>query len=51
MEFSVITGIVGSIVLLIGAAYPIEATQKPMKSVKNWLFGIGSFIMLLYAVF
>ena len=50
MELSFITGIVGSIILLIGAAWPIEKTNDPTKSVKNWLFAIGSFIMLLYAV-
>ncbi|MCX6823507.1 MAG: hypothetical protein NT085_00060 [candidate division SR1 bacterium] len=50
MELSVITGIVGSIVLLIGAAWPIEKIKEPTKSIKNWLFGIGSFIMLIYAI-
>ncbi len=51
MELSVIAGIVGSIVLLIGAAWPLEKTTVPTKSVKNWLFASGSFIMLLYALF
>lgn len=51
MELSFLTGIVGSIVLLIWAAWPIEKTKEPIKSVKNWFFAIGSFIMLLYAVF
>lgn len=43
-------GIMGSIVLLIGAIWPLEKTKEPTKSVKNWLFASGSFIMLLYAV-
>lgn len=50
MELSVIAGIVGSVVLLIGAIWPLEATKKPTKSIKNWLFASGSFIMLLYAI-
>lgn len=41
MEFSFLIGILGSLVLVTGAAWPIEKTKNPIKSVKNWLFGIG----------
>ncbi|MFA6255868.1 MAG: hypothetical protein WC606_01670 [Candidatus Absconditabacterales bacterium] len=51
MDLSFLAGIVGSVILLIGAAWPVEKTKDPMKSVKNWLFAIGSFVLLLYAIF
>ena len=50
MDLSSVIGIVGWIVLIIGAAWPIETTKKPTKSVKNRLFGIGWCIMLLYSI-
>lgn len=50
MEFSFFVGVLGSLVLLTGAAYPIEKTKSPMKSIKNWLFAVGWLIMLLYAI-
>lgn len=51
MHFSFFTGIIGSITLLIGAGWP-ESSKivNPLKSVKNWLFAIGGFVMLLYAI-
>lgn len=50
MDVSFLTGLIGSIVLVIGAAYPIEKTKKPMKSVRNRLFSIWSLMMLIYAI-
>lgn len=43
-------GILGSLLLVIGAARPVEKTTAPTKSVKNWLFAIGEIIMLLYVI-
>ena len=45
-----LTGLLGSIILVLGAAWP-EGSKKahPIKSIKNWLLGIGGFVMLLYA--
>lgn len=52
MNYIFLIGLVGSIVLVTGAAWPeIKDVRHPAKSLKNWLFAIGGFIMLLYAVF
>ncbi len=51
MELTFFSGIIGSIILLIGAIWPIEKTTLATKSIKNRLFAIGSFIMLLYTIF
>lgn len=50
MTLSFVIGLVGSLVLVTGAAWPIETTKVPYKSVKNRLFAIWWLIMLLYAV-
>ena len=50
MALPFVLGLIGSLILVIGAAYPVEKTKIPTKSVKNWLFGIWWLIMLLYAV-
>lgn len=39
-----------SLILVTGAARPVETTKIPYKSIKNWLFGVGGLIMLLYAI-
>lgn len=51
MDLSFLTGIIGASILTIGAAWPIEKTNVPTKSVKNWLFVVWSLIMLLYTIF
>lgn len=52
MDYIFVTGLVGSLVLVTGAAWPETKNIKhPVKSLKNWLFAIGGFIMLLYAIF
>ena len=52
MNYIFLTGLVGSFVLVTGAAWPeIKYVKHPTKSLKNWLFAIGGFIMLLYAIF
>lgn len=46
-----LTGLIGSLVLVTGAAWPEPRYgNHPASSVKNWLFTIGAIIMLLYAV-
>jgi hypothetical protein len=50
MDYIFPTGLLGSLVLIAGAAWP-EGRKKlaPVKSVKNWLFAVGALIMLTYA--
>lgn len=50
MDYIQLVGIIGSIILVIGAAWKDGAIDtKPIKSIKNWLFAIGAVIMLLFA--
>lgn len=51
MDYIFLTGLIGSLILVTGAAWPETKTSHPVKSIKNWLFGIGGLIMLLYAIF
>lgn len=52
MNYVFLTGLLGSLVLVTGAALPEPKTVKhPAKSLKNWLFAIGGSVMLLYAIF
>jgi len=50
MNTSLLIGILGSIILVSGAAYPLKKTTHPVKSLKNWLFAIGGLLMLIYAI-
>lgn len=46
-----LVGLIGSLILVAGAAWPsISAKKHPAKSLKNWLFGVGGYIMLSYAI-
>lgn len=45
-----LTGLFGSLVLVAGAGWPSRKVSHPVKSLKNWLFGIGGLIMLIYAL-
>lgn len=50
MNYIFITGLVGSLVLVTGAAWPeAKDVTHPARSLKNWLFASGGFIMLFYA--
>src|SRR4030042_4870855 len=50
MDYIFIIGLVGSLVLVTGAAWPeAKDVKHPAKALKNWLFAISGFIMLLYA--
>jgi hypothetical protein len=52
MNYIFFTGLVGSLVLVTGAAWPEPKDVKhPVKSTKNWLFAIGGLAMFLYALF
>ena len=52
MNYIFLTGLVGSIVLVAGAAWPEPTGAKhPVKSFKNWLFAVGGLAMLIYAIF
>lgn len=50
-DINFLTGLIGSLVLVTGAAWPAnESVKHPAKSTKNWLFAIGGLIMLIYAI-
>jgi hypothetical protein len=52
MDYIFLTGLICSIILVTGAAWPEDKGIKhPVKSIKNWLFAIGAVGMLLYAIF
>lgn len=51
MDIIFLTGLIGSLILVVGAAWTnIGDPKHPAKSVKNWLFAIGGLVMLLYSV-
>ncbi len=43
-------GVLGSAILVLGAAWPERATSHPLQSVKNWLFFTGGLCMFAYSV-
>ncbi|MBN2087430.1 hypothetical protein JW758_03715 [Candidatus Peregrinibacteria bacterium] len=52
MDYIFITGLIGSLILVTGAAWPEgKDLTHPIKSKKNWLFAIGSVFMLTYSLF
>lgn len=52
MNYIFLTGLIGSLVLVTGAAWPEpKKIQHPAQSFKNWLFFVGGLIMLAYAIF
>ena|SRR3989338_2970587 len=51
MDLSFLVGLVGSIILVTGAAWPdAKKPGHPARSLKNWLFTAGSACMFVYAV-
>lgn len=50
MDITFLTGLIGSLILVTGAAWPSIKVKHPTKSTKNWLFAIGGLIMLLFAI-
>lgn len=50
MDYIKLVGIIGSIILVIGAAWKDgKVNSNPIHSVKNWLFAIGAVVMLSFA--
>lgn len=43
-------GVLGSLILVIGAAWPVQTTGHPALSRKNQVFAVGNVIMFAYAV-
>lgn len=43
-------GLIGSAILIVGSALPARPASHPARSLKNWLFLIGSACMFGYAV-
>jgi len=50
MDIPFLIGLVGAIILVMGAAYPVKPVKHPTKSIKNWLFAIGAVCMFIYAL-
>jgi len=48
MTFAI--GLLGSLILVTGSAWPDRAFKKPHQSVKNWLLAVGAIFMLVYSV-
>lgn len=42
-------GILGGLILVIGAAWPVHKVSHPIKSTKNWLYAIGAVILTIFA--
>lgn len=49
MSITFLIGIIGSLILVTGAAWPESKNKQPIKSIKDWLFTAGSLCMLGYA--
>lgn len=49
MNTTFIIGLLGSLLLVTGAAWPDKKVKHPAKSTKNWFFAIGAAFMLGYA--
>ena len=51
MTIPFLIGLIGSLILVTGAAWPEpKKSIHNIKSIKNWLFAIGGFTMLAYAI-
>lgn len=49
MNTTFLIGLLGSLLLVTGSAWPDKRVKHPAKSAKNWLFTIGALFMLFYA--
>lgn len=50
-DYIFLTGLIGSLILVTGAAWPEgKDLTRPMKSKKNWLFAVGAVTMLAYSL-
>ena len=51
MEYSFLTGLIGSLVLVAGAAWPDPKRTSTLRNpLKNWMFFVGGLIMLAYSI-
>lgn len=50
MDYIFYIGLIGSIILVTGAAWPIVKVKHPVYSKKNWLFAIGGVFMLVFSI-
>jgi len=50
MDYNFYIGLIGSLILVTGAAWPIEKVKHPVYSKKNWLFAIGNALMFTFAI-
>ena len=50
MDYTFLTGILGALILVTGAAWPEKKVKHSVYSIKNWLFAIGGTVMLIYAI-
>lgn len=52
MDYIFFTGLIGSLVLVTGAAWPeAKDIRRPAKSFKNWVLAVGGLLMFFYAMF
>ena len=49
MDITFFIGLLGSLLLVTGSAWPDTRVEHPAKSEKNWLFATGALFMLIYA--
>lgn len=51
MNTTFLTGLIGSIILVVASALPEKNIDHPAKSLKNWLFALGGgVILLIYSI-
>ncbi|OGJ60299.1 hypothetical protein A2635_00980 [Candidatus Peribacteria bacterium RIFCSPHIGHO2_01_FULL_51_9] len=50
MNTSFAVGLLGALILVIGAAWPERPVRHPTLAIKNWLFAVGNLCMFAYAL-
>ncbi len=50
MNYNFYIGVIGSLILVTGAAWPIVKVKHPVYSMKNWLFVAGNILMFIFAL-
>ncbi len=50
MNYNFYIGVIGSIILVIGSAWPAKKVKHPAYSKKNRLFAVGNIFMFIFAV-
>lgn len=43
-------GVIGGVILAIGAFWPVKKTNHPARSIKNWLFAVGGLLLFVFAL-